>query len=87
MAVALCGRTLRGRHGAAMLLDMGMQELVTYDVPSYVRVGVRLATDDTMRAAMRERLLDARETVPTFTDSRRFAGRIGAVYERWTANA
>jgi protein O-GlcNAc transferase len=47
---------MRGRHTAAMLAMMGMDEVVSGTVDDYIAAAVRLARDVAWRAAMKARL-------------------------------
>ena len=55
--VTLPGRTMRGRHTAAILRTIGMDETVARDEPDYVRLAVALASDRARAASVRQRLV------------------------------
>ncbi len=54
--VTLPGRTMRGRHTAAILTEIGVTDGIARDEDDYVRLAAELATDARRRTAMRARL-------------------------------
>jgi predicted O-linked N-acetylglucosamine transferase (SPINDLY family) len=54
------GPFLRGRHSAAILTLMGVQETIAPDVDTYVEIAVRLAKDPAWRAEIRAKLAAAK---------------------------
>lgn len=54
--VTMAGEFMRGRHTAAILRMMGVDETVAADRDEYVRIAVRLANDTTWRAAVSARI-------------------------------
>ena len=84
-SVALHGVTLRGRHGAAMLLEMGLDELVTRDEHQYVTLAAQLAADADRRAGIARRIAAALDPPPPFLHSRAYAAKVAPLYESWLA--
>ena len=56
--VTLPGPLMRGRHTAAMLRRMGLEELVARDEDEYARIAVELGRDPAFRARMRAEIAD-----------------------------
>ena len=82
--VTVTGKTFAQRVAASLLHAVGLDELVSTDVPGYVDTVIALARDPARRAALRERLVAARATSTLF-DGARFAGDIEALFLRmWT---
>ncbi|WP_051013636.1 tetratricopeptide repeat protein [Pararhodospirillum photometricum] len=54
---------MRGRHTAAMLSLMGLNELIARDLDDYVRIAVRLGQDSSWRRQMREAVVARRAHV------------------------
>lgn len=82
-AVTLYGRTLRGRHGGGMMLEMGVAEGVTESVEAYIELAVRLGTDRDARAAMRHKIEAAMARGPRFLDTRWHGEQCAALYEKF----
>jgi predicted O-linked N-acetylglucosamine transferase (SPINDLY family) len=57
------GRFMRGRFASGILRAMGLPELVARDTAEYVRLAIRLATDQEYRAAMRARIAENRHAL------------------------
>ena len=66
------GDCLRFRQGAAVLRELGLDDLVTRDEAGYEALVLSLALDPARRAEIRERILPAMAAGPLFLDSRRF---------------
>ncbi len=79
--VTVLGPTFAQRVAASLLHAVGIDELVTNDVPGYVDTVVALARDPERRAALRARLVAARATSSLF-DGAAFARDIEALYRR-----
>ncbi|PZP35027.1 MAG: hypothetical protein DI603_03865 [Roseateles depolymerans] len=79
--VSLLGESFAGRVSASLLDAVGLPELVCADVPGYVELACRLASEPQTRAALRERLLQARDQAPLF-DANGFASDLEALWER-----
>jgi predicted O-linked N-acetylglucosamine transferase (SPINDLY family) len=54
--VAMCGPSMRSRHGAAILRMMDVTETLTETIDDYVATAVRLARDPVWRAAIKEKI-------------------------------
>jgi predicted O-linked N-acetylglucosamine transferase (SPINDLY family) len=61
--VTLPGAFMRGRHSAAILTQMGVQETIAETVDGYVEIAVRLARDPDWRAAVSARMGRAKARV------------------------
>jgi predicted O-linked N-acetylglucosamine transferase (SPINDLY family) len=75
------GKTFPGRVGASLLRAIGLPELVTETLGEYEALGLRLASDHAMLAAIRAKLAQNRRTHPLF-DTDRFRRHIEAAYVR-----
>ena len=80
-SIPVLGSTFAQRVAASLLHAVGIDELVTNDVPGYVDTVVALARDPERRAALRARLVAARATSSLF-DGAAFARDIEALYRR-----
>jgi predicted O-linked N-acetylglucosamine transferase (SPINDLY family) len=74
------GATFAGRVAASQLNAVGLPELVTDSLASYERLALKLASDEPMLRALKERLAAARQSAPLF-DAKRFARHVEAAYE------
>ncbi|MFO1061425.1 MAG: hypothetical protein U1E53_31205 [Dongiaceae bacterium] len=61
--VTMPGPLMRGRHSAAILRLMGVEETVAASVDEYVTIAVRLARDPDWRAALRRRMAEGKHRV------------------------
>lgn len=75
------GDTFRSRMGAALLRQLGLEELVVTGEQAYHALIVRLAGDPAVRAALRERIKAAMERAPLFLDSLAASDAFGALLE------
>jgi len=75
------GDTFAGRVAGSLLLAIGLGELVTASLEEYEAAALRLATEPSLLAELRQRLATNRLTMPLF-DTARFARNIEAVYTR-----
>lgn len=79
-SVALLGKTLRGRHGAAILLDMGLNEMVTTTTEDYIALATKLGLDKNFRSKLARRGIEAMQK-QRITDSKLHAQRLHPIYE------
>jgi protein O-GlcNAc transferase len=56
--ITLPGRFMRGRQSMAMLQQLGLAELIADNVAHYVELGIKIISDNSLRANIRERLLN-----------------------------
>jgi predicted O-linked N-acetylglucosamine transferase (SPINDLY family) len=70
------GGELRFAQGAAMLRELGMPELIAADEEEYVRLAVRLGSDDSLRHAVRERICERMRRTPDFLNPRLYGRRV-----------
>lgn len=86
--VGLRGETFASRVSSSILAAAGLPELVTHGLIEYRNLLLKLARDAEARAAIRERVADARLSSPLF-DSTRFVrhleSALGAVWARHCA--
>jgi len=75
------GRTFRSRMGGGLLRSLGLEELITHDLAAYQELCVRLATDATWRAAVRQRIVDKMARTPIFLDPLAASDAFGALME------
>jgi protein O-GlcNAc transferase len=86
--VTLRGRTLPGRVGAAILAEIGLDDLVADTVDAYVDVAVALAGDPARLAALRgdvRRRLRQSGLSDTPTLTRRIEAAYRTMWQRWCA--
>lgn len=85
--LTMIGETFVGRMAASMLHAVGLPELVTHSPAEYEGLALSIATDSTLRAALKEKLARNRATYPLF-DTARFTRHIEAAYQiMWQANS
>jgi predicted O-linked N-acetylglucosamine transferase (SPINDLY family)/glycosyltransferase involved in cell wall biosynthesis len=84
-AVAMDGDNLRGRHGGAMIRDLGLPEWVAADEAGYVEAARKLGTDRALRATVRERILKGVAKPARFIDPKFYSGQIGQMLEQLIA--
>jgi protein O-GlcNAc transferase len=75
------GRSFAGRVAASLLHAAGLPELVTNNLEEYEALALRLATEPSLLAGLRERLQQNRLACPLF-DTDRFRRHIEAAYAR-----
>jgi hypothetical protein len=80
------GRTHRGRAAAALLRDLGLDDAVALDEPSYVALATRLAGDPALRRDFQVRIRAAMAGNPVFVNARRYADRLGDLLESITVS-
>ena len=82
--VTLEGQTFASRVASSLLHAVGAGELVCRDPQAYADQVVALAADAPRRSALRQRLVQARDSAPLF-DATRFARDLEALYARMWA--
>jgi predicted O-linked N-acetylglucosamine transferase (SPINDLY family) len=70
----------KNRSAAAILKEIGLDELVVADESAYVELAVTLGTSKELRGALRERITKGMARAPFF-DSHRFGKMVEAVFE------
>jgi len=75
------GETYVGRMAGALLMAAGLPELVTTSLEAYEGLALRLATEPSRLAALRQRLPGNRATMPLF-DIGRFTRNLERAYRR-----
>lgn len=80
--VVMAGRQLRFAQADAMMVELGMPELIAPDVASYVRLAVALAKDPERRDALRASIRAKMAMKPPFLDSMTFARKAAAAFDR-----
>jgi predicted O-linked N-acetylglucosamine transferase (SPINDLY family) len=73
------GNSYAARHAGSILNAVGLPELVTHSLEEYERLALKLATDGTMLAGIKAKLVRNRLTCPLF-DTDRFRRHIEAAY-------
>ena len=76
------GESFRSRMGAALLRNLGLDELIAADATAYHDLCVRLAGDPAARAALRARITAAMERQPLFLDTLAASDAFGALIEQ-----
>ena len=82
------GETYVGRMAGALLLAAGLPELVTTSLETYEAVALRLATEPGRLAALRQRLVRNRSTMPLFdiaSITREVEAAYARMWETWRA--
>ncbi len=74
------GNSFAGRVGASLLEALGINELITETIEEYESTALELAREPGRLAALRRRLVQARETSPLF-DPALYARHLEAAYE------
>jgi protein O-GlcNAc transferase len=80
--VTLEGESFRSRMGAALLRNLGLNELIAADAAAYHGLCVRLAGDPAARAALSTRINAAMERQPLFLDTLAASDAFGALLEQ-----
>ena len=84
------GSTFRAAMGAAMLRELGVDELTAPDAESYVTLATELARDANRRREISRRIRDrmlSRPSRPSFLDSAGYALRIAAAFRAMLAES
>jgi protein O-GlcNAc transferase len=76
------GESFRSRMGAALLRNLGLDELIAADAAAYHVLCARLAGDPAARAALRARITAAIERQPLFLDTLAASDAFGALIEQ-----
>ncbi len=85
--VTLLGDAYVSRMAASQLHAMGVPELVAESWEEYFRLAKQLATKPEMRQAIRDKLVERRDTSPLF-DTQRFTRDLEALYDKiWDQHA
>jgi protein O-GlcNAc transferase len=79
--ITVVGTTFPGRVAASLLAAIGLNELVTEDMPAYERLAVKLATDPGLLQFVRKKLQSNRSTMPLF-DTGLFCASLEAAYTK-----
>jgi predicted O-linked N-acetylglucosamine transferase (SPINDLY family) len=83
--VALGGKTMRERMGAALMMEVGLDPLVAGDEAAYERIAIRLASDPAERQYWRERITAGMAGSPRFLDPHAYCAHFASVLEEVTA--
>jgi protein O-GlcNAc transferase len=75
------GDTFRSRMGAALLRNLGLDELIVRDDAAYLALCTRLANEREAREGLRTRILTAMERSPLFLDPLAASDAFGALLE------
>ena len=73
------GKELRFRQGAAILKELGVEELVVKSEEKYIELAGRLAIDKEFRSDLRETILNRMRDTPPFLDPKGYAEKISTV--------
>jgi predicted O-linked N-acetylglucosamine transferase (SPINDLY family) len=74
-----CGESFAARVAASLLINIGLQELITTTEAQYEEMAVRLARQPSLLAEVKSKLLKNRRTSPLF-DTKRFCRHIEDAY-------
>lgn len=80
--VAMEGKSLRSRQGAAMLRELEMFDLIAVGEESYIKLSVRLGSDRSLREEKAREIGERmRRSGPKFPDSCAYSAQMGAIFE------
>jgi len=80
-AVTLAGSTQRGLQGAAMLVELGLRELIADSYDAYIEIAAEIAGNPIRRAALAERIRVG-ATTARFLSSADFGAGLAAALDR-----
>jgi predicted O-linked N-acetylglucosamine transferase (SPINDLY family) len=80
--VTLAGDTLRSSQGAAILASVGLDELITSSIESYINLSVKLAMHSDYRKGIRRQIQALNESSPPYTDEVNFGNAAVVEYFR-----
>jgi predicted O-linked N-acetylglucosamine transferase (SPINDLY family) len=80
--ISCCGDYYAHRATSAMMIQMGLHELVADDVDEYVEIAVELLHDRGRLPGLRDEILD-RFYASTLTDPRGLACELESIYKSW----
>jgi protein O-GlcNAc transferase len=83
--VALAGACLRNKQGAALLQQLGFNQLVVNNEVEYIDLAVRLANEPSWRQELSQQIAQAMQPPPLFLDSKAYAGQIEPILIRLVA--
>lgn len=76
------GESLRSRQGAALLRDIGIEELITTNRDEYIAKAIELANDPMLRDQLRSRILRSVSSKPRYLDPELYGRQLGLVLEK-----
>ncbi|MCF8144165.1 MAG: glycosyltransferase [Deltaproteobacteria bacterium] len=79
------GPELRFCQGAAMLKELGVPDLIAESEESYIRLAVRLGTDQDFRKCKSMEIRDRMAQGPPFLDPRSYGEKVGKVFKELVA--
>ena len=79
LLVALCGETFAARVSGSILTAVGLPELVTRSLADYEALALKIATGQSYRQALRQKLSATRRDSPLF-DSPKFTRELEKIY-------
>jgi protein O-GlcNAc transferase len=79
--VVMDGNCLRNKQGAALLRQLGIEELIVNNEAEYIDLAVQLATDDSLRQNFSRRIKQAMQPKPPFLDSKQYAQQLEPLFE------
>lgn len=74
--------SLRSRQGAALLRDIGMEELITKNAEEYIAKAIDLAKDPQKRGEIRTKILSAIAAKPRYLNPDRYGRELGRMLEK-----
>jgi predicted O-linked N-acetylglucosamine transferase (SPINDLY family) len=74
--------SLRSRQGAALLRDIGLEELIAENAEQYITKAIELANDPKKRTALRGEILAAVSAKPRYLDPERYGGQLARLLEK-----
>jgi predicted O-linked N-acetylglucosamine transferase (SPINDLY family) len=83
--VVMDGTSFRSLVAAALLREIGIEELIARDPGAYVALAARLGGDKALRQDLQARIRSRMEAVPRFLDAKRYGAQAGAAFERMWA--
>jgi predicted O-linked N-acetylglucosamine transferase (SPINDLY family) len=79
--VTIEGKTFRSSMGAALLKSLGLEVLIAEDESDYIRIAVKLGTNEEFCSRMHELIKGKMRNTPVFLDSHRYSNDIQHIFE------
>jgi predicted O-linked N-acetylglucosamine transferase (SPINDLY family) len=85
--VVMAGEHQRFDQGAALLRDLGLEELVAKDLEDYLRLTTELGTDEARRMKLRESIRTKLAGKPHFLDAKGYAREVEKQFDKMLAES
>jgi len=74
-------KSLRSRQGAALLRDIGVEELIALNAKGYIKKAIQLANNQERRNEIRSRILSAVNSTPLYLNADMYGRKLGLLLE------